>query len=157
MPNTESAAPFWMGCGGWILSPEIAAEKGIGTHQLSQLSADRVAMGTAHDRSEGPGVSASDLRAYEASNTDVIVARKELRGTLGTAMKSLPRRDRQIVMLYHWRCATMREIGGLFNINESRVSQIHKRALDRMAVKLRSIGITSSSSILLQLNADGLA
>jgi len=77
MPNTESAAPFWMGCGGWILSPEIAAEKGIGTHQLSQLSADRVAMGTAHDRSEGPGVSASDLRADEASNTDVIVARKE--------------------------------------------------------------------------------
>jgi RNA polymerase sigma factor for flagellar operon FliA len=78
----------------------------------------------------------------------VIVARKELRSVLGTAMESLPQRDRQIVMLYHWRCASMREIGNLFNINESRVSQIHKRALERIAAALRSIGITSSSSIL---------
>jgi DNA-directed RNA polymerase specialized sigma24 family protein len=60
----------------------------------------------------------------------------------------LPRRDRQIVTLYHWRGATMREIGRVFNINESRVSQIHKRALERMAGALRSFGITSSSSIL---------
>ena len=107
-------------------------------------------MGTGRDSSESPGVSLSDLKADDTSNTDVIVAGKELRGVLGAAMESLPRRDRQIVMLYHWRCATMREIGGLFKINESRVSQIHKRSLERMAVALRSIGITSSSSILLR-------
>ena len=60
----------------------------------------------------------------------------------------LPRRDGQIVVLYHWRGATMREIGRLFNLNERRVSQIHKRALERMAAALQSLGITSSSSIL---------
>jgi hypothetical protein len=49
-----------------------------------------------------------------------------------------------------FHCATMREIGALFNINESRVSQIHKRALERMAAGLRSIGIVSSNSILLR-------
>jgi RNA polymerase sigma factor FliA len=129
---------------------EVAAETGIATHELGQLSASRVATGTVHDRSENSGVSPSDLKAYETSHTDVIVARKELRVALGMAMESLPRRDRQIAMLYHWRYATMREIGGLFKINESRVSQIHWRALERMAVALRSIGIASSSSILLR-------
>lgn len=129
---------------------EVAAETGIAMHQLSQLSASQVAMGTIHDRSDNSAISSPDLKADETSDTDVIVARKELRTALDTAMGSLPRRDRQIVMLYHWRCASMREIGGLFNINESRVSQIHKRALERMAAALRSTGITSSSSILLQ-------
>jgi len=129
---------------------EVAAETGIAIDQMSRLLASRAAMGTAHDPSENPGVSLSDLKADDTSNTDVIVAGRELRGFLGAAMESLPRRDRQIVMLYHWRCATMREIGGLFKINESRVSQIHKRSLERMAAALRSIGITSSSSILLR-------
>lgn len=128
---------------------EVAAETGIAMDQLSQLSASRVAVETVHDSSENPGVSLSDLKADDTSNTEVIVAGKELRSALATAMESLPRRDRQIVVLYHWQCATMREIGGLFKINESRVSQIHKRALERMAASLRSIGITTSSSILL--------
>jgi RNA polymerase sigma factor FliA len=127
---------------------EVAAETGIAMHQLSLLSSNRVAMGTVHDRSENSGVSLSDPKADETSDTDVFLARKELRAALGTAMESLPCRDKKIVTLYHWRCATMREIGGLFNINESRVSQIHRRALERMAAALRSIGITSSSSIL---------
>jgi RNA polymerase sigma factor for flagellar operon FliA len=128
---------------------EVAAEAGIAIDQMSRLSASRVAIGTV-DPSEKPGVSLSDLKADDTSNTDVMAAGKELRSVLSAAMGSLPRRDRQIVMLYHWRCATMREIGGLFKINESRVSQIHKRSLERMAAALRSIGITSTSSILLR-------
>lgn len=65
----------------------------------------------------------AELAADEASETDALVARRELRNVLGAAMQSLPRRDQQIMVLYHWRGRTMREIGRLFNINESRVSQ----------------------------------
>ena len=39
----------------------------------------------------------------------------------------------------------MREIGQQFGINESRVSQIHKRSLELMAGMLASMGIGSSS------------
>jgi RNA polymerase sigma factor for flagellar operon FliA len=38
---------------------------------------------------------------------------------------------------------TMREIGGILGINESRVSQIHKSALEKMATALQSAGIES--------------
>ena len=88
----------------------------------------------------------AELVADEASETDALVARRELRNVLEAAMQSLPRRDRQIMALYHWRGCTMREIGRLFNINESRVSQIHQRALGHLAVTLRASGIMSSSS-----------
>jgi RNA polymerase sigma factor for flagellar operon FliA len=40
----------------------------------------------------------------------------------------------------------MKEIGGLLGINESRVSQIHKIALEKMAVVLQSAGIHSSGA-----------
>ena len=129
---------------------EVAAEAGIAMDSWSQSSACRAAMGTVPDGTGNSAGSPPDLRADESSDTDAEVAREELRGALEGAMESLSRRDRQIVMLYHWRCATMRQIARVFNINESRVSQIHKRALEPTAVALLSFGITSSSSILLR-------
>jgi RNA polymerase sigma factor for flagellar operon FliA len=40
----------------------------------------------------------------------------------------------------------MKEIGGVLGINESRVSQIHKAALEKMAAALEANGITSSQA-----------
>jgi RNA polymerase sigma factor for flagellar operon FliA len=40
----------------------------------------------------------------------------------------------------------MKEIGGILGINESRVSQIHKSALEKMATVLQSNGIHSSQA-----------
>jgi RNA polymerase sigma factor for flagellar operon FliA len=51
-----------------------------------------------------------------------------------------------VVLLYYTKEMTMKEIGGLMGVNESRVSQIHRSALDKMAVVLQSNGITSSQA-----------
>ena len=72
----------------------------------------------------------------------------ELQGALKAVMSRLPHRTREIVTLYHWRGLTMREIGFRYGINESRVSQIHKRALGLLAVALRDQGITGIGSVL---------
>ena len=72
----------------------------------------------------------------------------ELQGALKAVMSRMPRRTREIVTLYHWRGLTMREIGLRYGINESRVSQIHKRALGLMASALREQGITGSAAVL---------
>jgi RNA polymerase sigma factor for flagellar operon FliA len=65
-----------------------------------------------------------------------------MRSALGDAMKVLSDRYQKVVFLYYAKEMTMREIGGLLGINESRVSQIHKSALDKLA--LQANGITSS-------------
>ena len=42
---------------------------------------------------------------------------------------------------------TLRQIGDLLGVNESRISQIHKTALKKMAVVLQSEGIHSAEAI----------
>jgi RNA polymerase sigma factor for flagellar operon FliA len=127
---------------------EVAALAGTRPHEWVRDHIDWRASGAAHAGTDPRRVEPCDLRADETWRPDVQARREELRSVLFAAMKSLPARYRQIMLLYHWRGVTMREIGQVFGINESRVSQIHKRALEIMAGSLKSTGITSSASLL---------
>ncbi len=73
-------------------------------------------------------------------------AHEQLRHVLADAMKALPERYQKVVLLYYTNEMTMKEIGGILGINESRVSQIHKSALEKMATVLQSNGIHSSNA-----------
>ena len=57
-----------------------------------------------------------------------------------------PTRYQKVVSLYYTAEMTMKEIGGILGINESRVSQIHKAALETMQAVLQTNGITSSQA-----------
>ena len=59
-------------------------------------------------------------------------------------MKTLPERYQKVVSLYYSAEMTMKEIGGVLGVNESRVSQIHKLALEKMGAVLQDSGINSS-------------
>ena len=72
------------------------------------------------------------------------VRREQMRSVFSVAMKTLPERYQKVVFLYYTNEMTMKEIGGVLGINESRVSQIHKSALEKMQVVLQSNGISSS-------------
>jgi RNA polymerase sigma factor (sigma-70 family) len=61
-------------------------------------------------------------------------------------MKTLPERYQKVVFLYYTNEMTMKEIGELLGVNESRVSQIHKTALRKMATALQSEGICSAQA-----------
>jgi RNA polymerase sigma factor FliA len=103
-------------------------------------------------------VSASSLRpdpdnsapiefpAAPDSQPDHICARRQLKSALAGAMKCLPARYQKVVFLYYTNEMTMKEIGEVLGVNESRVSQIHKIALEKMALSLRSAGIASAGA-----------
>jgi RNA polymerase sigma factor for flagellar operon FliA len=101
------------------------------------------ASGRGNDRDN---CAAPEFPAKQEFQPDNICAHEELRGMLMTAMKTLPERYQKVVVLYYTNDLTMKEIGGLLGINESRVSQIHKIALEKMAVVLQSAGIRSSGA-----------
>jgi RNA polymerase sigma factor FliA len=84
-----------------------------------------------------------DFPSKRETQPDFICVQKEICSTLGEAIKTLPERYQQVVRLYYIEDCTMREIGGTLCINESRVSQIHKRALELMAIVLGQHGINS--------------
>ena len=52
-----------------------------------------------------------------------------------------------MVFLYYTNDLTMKEIGDMLGVNESRVSQIHKIALKKMAGVLQNEGIRSANAL----------
>ena len=77
---------------------------------------------------------------------DRMCEQRELQTTLARAMRSLPERYQKVVFLYYTNDMTMKEIGDMLGVNESRISQIHKTALKKMAVVLESEGIHSAEA-----------
>jgi RNA polymerase sigma factor for flagellar operon FliA len=86
---------------------------------------------------------APEFPAKQEFQPDSMCAKEELRDMLMCAMKTLPERYQKVVLLYYTNEMTMKEIGGILGINESRVSQIHKSALEKMQVVLQANGISS--------------
>lgn len=57
---------------------------------------------------------------------------QELRARIREAIGTLPPRERKLISMYYFRNATMKEIGKEIGVNESRVSQLHARAMSRL-------------------------
>jgi RNA polymerase sigma factor for flagellar operon FliA len=97
------------------------------------------------DNEEGP---TPEFPAAPDSNPGVIAGQRQLESVLATAMSTLPPRYREVIHHYYTGGKTMREIGESLGVNESRVSQIHKAALERMAENLQASGIRSAECVI---------
>jgi RNA polymerase sigma factor FliA len=65
-----------------------------------------------------------------------VYERRELRQRLAAAVDELPEKERLVVSLYYVEELTMKEIGSVIGVNESRVSQIHSKAVSRLRASL---------------------
>jgi RNA polymerase sigma factor for flagellar operon FliA len=63
----------------------------------------------------------------------------ELKEIIAKAIDTLPEKERLMVSLYYYEELTMKEIGEVLGITESRVSQIHSKAVMRLRIKLRAL------------------
>lgn len=63
---------------------------------------------------------------------------KELKNALGTAIDELPEKERLVLTLYYYEELTMKEIGKVLDISESRVCQLHGKALLKLKGKMGS-------------------
>jgi RNA polymerase sigma factor FliA len=128
---------------------EVAEKLGMDPERWRGMMLDlrNVGLISASTRSnEYDDLPAPDFPCKPETHPDSICAREQLRGVLGEAMKVLPERYQKVVSLYYTAEMTMKEIGGILGINESRVSQIHKSALEKMQVVLTANGIRSAQA-----------
>ena len=63
--------------------------------------------------------------------------RQEIKEILVKGINSLPEREKLVVALYYYEALTLKEIGEVMQISESRVCQIHTEAMLRLRGKLR--------------------
>jgi RNA polymerase sigma factor for flagellar operon FliA len=127
--------------------PEVAAEMGIPVEELhaifSQLSLANVAAldELLHPVGEGgDGMSLLDTLVDTAADDPVEVAEgRELRRLLARAVSTLPEREKTVVTLYYYEGLTLAEIGQVLGVTESRVSQIHTKAVLQLRAKLSDV------------------
>ncbi len=100
----------------------------VHAHGASVLSLDEPA-GTTDG---GVGRLMDCVNMPESPDPSDVAAMNELKAELAKAIQELPERERQVVLLYHAEELRLKEIGAVLGVTESRVSQLHARALFRL-------------------------
>jgi RNA polymerase sigma factor for flagellar operon FliA len=72
----------------------------------------------------------------QGPNPQSALAETELREAIGEAIARLPEREKLVVTLYYYEELTLREIGEVLGVTESRVSQLHTKAVLRLKARL---------------------
>lgn len=125
---------------------EVAEKLGVKGERWRQIMLDLSTAGLVSGSRRGPegdDLPPPDFPSKADTRPDRICALQQLRERLSSAISTLPERYQKVVVMYYGDELTMKEIGRVLGINESRVSQIHKSALEKMAAVLESNGINS--------------
>lgn len=64
------------------------------------------------------------------------VEKEELTKVLGEALQLLTEKEQKVITLYYYEELTLKEISNILEVSESRVSQLHTRALQKMKTKM---------------------
>ena len=88
---------------------------------------------------DGGQVSLLDtIRDPNAIDPEEAIDTVELKDRLADAIESLPDRERLVIALYYYEAPTLREIGDVLGVTESRVSQLHTKAVLGMRSHLQN-------------------
>ncbi|MGC2619196.1 MAG: FliA/WhiG family RNA polymerase sigma factor [Acidobacteriaceae bacterium] len=124
--------------------PEIAFAMGLELENYQQLLGELkgLEIGTLHmERSEDSG---EEELAYIPNRPEddplFRCLRGEMQERLAAAIDHLPERERLVVTLYYYEEMTMKEIGLVLGVVESRVSQIHSSAVVHLRARLSDRG-----------------
>ncbi len=119
---------------------EVAAHLGMPLEELHKNLDDLkgVTLGSfveAGEDGEGEGL-IGFIADPDADDPQETFQTRELKAILKDAVDLLPKKERFVVQLYYFDELTMKEIGTLLNITESRVSQLHTKSMLRLRGKL---------------------
>ncbi|WP_347491370.1 sigma-70 family RNA polymerase sigma factor [Desulfoscipio sp. XC116] len=118
----------------------LAGEMGMDTERMRQLAAEYSnAFPVFLDDSVGPdgeGILLDTVSDQKSPDPLDIIAATDEKETLAKAIGSLPERDQLVLSLYYQEELTLKEIGNVLEVTESRVCQLHAKALQKLREKL---------------------
>jgi RNA polymerase sigma factor for flagellar operon FliA len=79
------------------------------------------------------------IESPSSLNPDVMVEKDEIRRVIVEAINDLPDKEKKILVLYYYEDLTLKDIGRVLEVTESRVSQLHTKAILRLRAKLTNI------------------
>ena len=126
---------------------EIAEALGISEDELgewqSQMKITNV-VSLNEFMEQGSEVPAENNKNAHFDSPEEVVEKEELKKILSEALELLTEKERRVIELYYYEELTLKEISGILEVSESRISQLHTRALQKMKTKMGNyIGILS--------------
>jgi RNA polymerase sigma factor for flagellar operon FliA len=85
------------------------------------------------------GTYADIIEDVNSENPFASLKLAEMKQAIAQTIGSLPEKERLVISLYYYEDLNMKEIGGILGITESRVCQIHTKAVLRLRAKLKSL------------------
>ena len=76
--------------------------------------------------------------AKDGVSPSASIEREQMKDILADAIMNIPDKERTVVALYYYEDMTLKEIGRTLGVSESRISQIHTKAMLRLRGRLRS-------------------
>ncbi len=80
------------------------------------------------------------IKDHDAKDPLALLEKADVKKHLMEAIERLPEREKTILSLYYWEELTLKEIGEVLGISESRVSQLHSQALLRTKAYISGTG-----------------
>ena len=122
--------------------PELAADLGMGLEEFREMRRELDGLGISSLQDGLPAEGFGEEReivveSHEESPLEVLL-RGENRARLATVIDHLPERERRVLALYYFEELTMKEVGEVLGVGESRVSQIHSQALAHVRHRLQA-------------------
>lgn len=117
---------------------KIAAKTGLSLEDLKKINSYARQMQVTSIEKEYFFESKS-LFDFASSEPLEIILKKEKQQVLAQAISLLEDRDKLILALYYQEELTLKEIGLVLNVTESRVCQLHSRAISRLREKLKEM------------------
>jgi len=127
---------------------EIAQKLGISDDELernlSEISRSSMAALDELWTPQGGGDQVALIDTIEdpvGANPEFSLEQTELNEALAEAIARLPEREKLVVTLYYYEELTLREIGEVLGVTESRVSQLHTKAILRLKARLAGAAV----------------
>ena len=123
---------------------DLAAKVGSDEKRLSRTIVRINTIESTSPLATGEHVNESSLPAAlvpsEPDAPDKAYEKTETKERVRAAIQSLPWREQKVIGLYYYGEVTMKQIGAEIGVNESRVSQLHARAIRRLRDALGAMG-----------------
>jgi len=127
---------------------EVAAELKLELREFQRLltELDGLEVGSLHLESpwDGKDEDLCDYLPNAPEDTPFFrCMRSEMKELLARAVADLPEKEQQVLALYYFEELTMKEVGAVLGIGESRVSQIHSLAVVRLRARMAELTSTA--------------
>jgi len=121
--------------------PELAKEVGMSLEDFQHLLGELrgLDLGSLQAESKDPQAE-EEVVSYRPGGTDkdpfFLCLNGEIRSHIAIALEDLDEKEKQVVRRYYLEELTMKEVGAVLGVGESRVSQIHSAAIVRLRARL---------------------